>query len=223
MKTRLIFIGSMIVIVASLFVWSTQTTSISNEELRTLGVLVLPERKTTPELSLISHEGLPFTKDSLKEKWSFVFFGYTHCPDICPITIAQIGQAELRLATNAEFDILAKIRPVFISIDSKRDGHEKVAKFIGNTSDRFVGVTGNAQEIKALADFAGIGFKRMGSQTMSSEDEYLIEHRDYIAIFDPEGDLFGYIKPPFETDHLARIFRGLAESNGDFVPVPSSG
>ena len=211
MKTRLVYIGSIIVIAAGLFVWSSQSSSISRDELVSLGVIVFPEARTTPELSLIAHDGNPFTKESLRDKWSFAFFGYTHCPDICPITIAQIGQAEKRLVDNSEFDALDSIRPLFISIDSQRDGYERVAEFISHTSNRFVGVTGNREDIEALARFTGIGYKRMGAS--SASDDYLIEHQGYIAIFNREGDLFGYIKPPFEIEHLARIFRGLADSD----------
>ena len=214
MKVRLLFIAGIVVATAGLFVWSSQTSSISEEQLRSLGVIVFPEAKPTPELALISHQGQPFNKQSLHGKWSFAFFGYTHCPDICPITIAQISQAENRLAENGEKDVLGNIRPVFVSIDSKRDGYQQVATFIGNVSDRFIGVTGDATEIKAFAAFTGIGYKRMGNMSTNLDDDYLIEHQGYIAIFDPDGNLFGYIKPPFEIDHLARIFRGLARSEG---------
>ena len=213
MKTRLLFITAIVIASAGLFVWSSQNAQISNDELRSLGVIVFPETKETPELALVSHEGELFTKASLAGKWSFAFFGYTHCPDICPITISQIGQAETRLEAQKEHHVLANIQPVFISIDSKRDGHEKVAKFISATSDRFIGVTGNSDEIKALAAFTGIGYKRMPMNSSEPKEDYLIEHQGYIAIFDTAGNLFGYIKPPFEIDHLARIFRGLAESN----------
>lgn len=219
MKVRLLFIAAIVVAAAGLFVWSSQTSNISEDELKSLGVIVFAEEKETPEFALISHQGQPFTKESFHGKWSFAFFGYTHCPDICPITIAQIGQTEKRLETNREFDVLENIRPVFVSIDSKRDGYEKVADFIDHASDRFVGVTGDAAEIKAFAAFTGIGYKRMGMgmKKTTSDDEYLIEHQGYIAIFNPDGDLFGYIKPPFEIDHLARVFRGLARSDGQVI------
>ena len=216
MNLRLYFIAVMAFATAGLFLWWSQNLGLSDEELRSLGVIVFPESKDTPELALVSHRGQPFTKDSLKGKWSFGFFGYTHCPDICPITIAQIGQAEKRLSSNAEYDVLNNIRPLFISIDAKRDGYQKVANFIANASDKFVGVTGTAKEIKELADFTGIGYKRMGSSAVDPDD-YLIEHQGYIAIFNPQGDLFGYIKPPFEVDHLVRIFRGLVESNSKLI------
>lgn len=217
MKVRLLFIAGIVVAAVGLFVWSSQTSNISGEELRSLGVIVFPDAKQTPELALISHQGQPFTKESLHEKWSFAFFGYTHCPDICPITIAQLVQAENQLAKNGEQDVLGNIRPVFVSIDSKRDGYQKVADFIDNASDRFIGVTGDATEIKAFATFTGIGYKRMGKMSTNLDDDYLIEHQGYIAIFNPEGNLFGYIKPPFEIDHLARIFRGLAKSDGQII------
>ena len=217
MKVRLLFIAAIVVAAAGLFVWSSQTSNISEDELKSLGVIVFPEAKETPALALISHQGQPFTKESFHGKWSFAFFGYTHCPDICPITIAQIGQTEKRLETNRELDVLANIRPMFVSIDSKRDGYQKVADFLSTASDRFVGVTGDATQIKAFATFTGIGYKRMGKMSTNLDDEYLIEHQGYIAIFNPGGDLFGYIKPPFEIDHLARVFRGLARSDGRVI------
>ena len=212
MKFRLIFIAGMAIVATGLYIWSDQPKGISEEELRSLGVIVLPELKTTPELNLVSHLGAPFTKSALQGKWSFAFFGYTHCPDICPVTMALIGEAEERLAERAESKVLARIRPVFVSVDAKRDGHAKVASFIAKTSNRFVGITGSAVEIKAFADFAGIGYKRMGSKTTAKAQEYLIEHQGYIAIFNQQGNLYGYIKPPFEVEHLVRIFIGLAHT-----------
>ena len=209
MKRGVIFLVGIAGLVMGMYVWSMQKSTIDEEELRSLGVLVLPEPVTIGELDLIAHTGETFDGSIMQGKWTFGFFGYTHCPDICPTTMAIMGTAVNGLRKNNELEVLDSIQGMFISVDAKRDDYEKVRKFVESVAGDFIGVTGDEGRIKELATRSGIGYKKMGSDEVV--EDYLIEHRSYIVIYDRAGDLYGYIKPPFKTDHLVRIFRGLAE------------
>ena len=209
MKTGIAFLVTIGVIVLGMYAWSIQNSGISEEDLRSLGVVLLPEPVRIGELDLVAHNGEVFDGKEMEGKWTFGFFGYTHCPDICPATMASMGTAVNRLIDNNETAVLENIQAMFVSVDARRDDYEKVRKFVHSVSDTFIGITGDEGKIKELASLSGIGYRKMGSNEVV--DDYLIEHMGYIVIYDRNGDCFGYIKPPFQTDHLVRIFRGMAD------------
>lgn len=209
MKVGIAFLGAVCLVVLGMYAWSTQNSQVSEEELRRLGVVLMPEPRQVGELELVTHTGERFDGTEMDGKWTFGFFGYTHCPDICPATMASMGKAVDRLVENNELEVLANIQGMFISVDASRDDFEKVRKFVHSVSDTFIGITGDESEIKELATLSGIGYQKMGSEEVV--EDYLIEHMGYIVIYDRNGDCYGWIKPPFETDHLVRIFRALIE------------
>lgn len=211
-KSRLLLLAVPLVTAIGLFGWALAERNISATELASLGVIVLPERRGTPDISLIDHRGQDFLRTNLQDKWTFSFFGYTHCPDICPITMALLDQATRQLAASNEHTVLNNTQYVFVSVDVQRDDYARVAEFIAEFGDRFTGVTGSAKEIADFAKFAGIAYRRMGDPDGTPTEQYLVEHMGYIVIFAPDGNLYGYIKPPFEVDHLVRVFKGLSES-----------
>ena len=96
---------------------------------------------------------------------------------------------------------------MFVTVDPTRDGVEEVREFVARYSDTFLGVTGTEANIAEFARQVAIGYRRIPS---ASELQYLVEHQGNIVIFDPQGDCFGYIKPPFDTVQLTRLFQYLS-------------
>ena len=201
-----------------LFAVSTNQKSSPLEDLQSYGVVVLPETRELPKFDLIRADGEAFDKEQLENKWTLAFFGYTKCPDVCPLTIALVSEALLQLEDLVDPSALNSLQPLFVSVDSQRDGHEQVAAFLQEASPHFVGASGSSAEIKALADRVGIFYSMSGKRSKDDAD-YLIAHRDHIVVIDPNGNHWGYVKSPFQPQLLARTFEVLLELPEDHAEL----
>ena len=181
-------------------VWfASAPTVVPLEEIEGLGVNALPAPRAIADFELVHHTGRSFTRHDLEGRWSFLFFGYASCPDICPITMSIMGQAEQLLEGDA-------FQGVLVSVDPRRDSIDVIAEYVGAFSASFVGVTGQTTDIETFAHNLGIGF-RVPDESLPAD--YLVEHSPYIVIVDPSARHFGYIKPPFDPNKLALTYRSL--------------
>jgi len=89
---------------------------------------LLPSPKPIADFRLIDQNGEPFTLEDLKGHWTFVFFGYTQCPDVCPTSLAMLGQAIRSMGKNPDIDVMP--RGLFVSVDPERDTPELLAQFV---------------------------------------------------------------------------------------------
>lgn len=142
--------------------------------------------------------------DDLKGKWSFIFFGYTHCPDVCPLTLRILGQA---------FDILEKdsavfpeIQGIFISVDPKRDTPELLKEYVSYFNDGFMGVTGNTAELEQFSRQMSVLYTLHASEAGDSGDNYLVTHNSTVFLVDPQGRLHGRFPPPQTPKEIAQVF-----------------
>lgn len=167
---------------------------------------LLPEPKALEAFVLEDHLRQPFTPGSFAGKWTFVFFGFTSCPDICPVTLAVLRQAEDALRARAP-DRARAFQVVLVTVDPERDTPEALARYVGAFSERFVGVTG---ELDALARFAKqlhVAFEK----APDGEGGYSVDHSGHIAIVDPGGRHHGFIKMPHNADDIAQTFLAIAD------------
>ena len=204
-----IFFVVILVVIGGLF-WFAQANKdrpLDAEQLNALGLVQLPFPRVLEEIELLNQEGEPFDKSQLAGKWTYAFFGYTNCPDICPVTMNDLERTLNRLQDTLAPEELALFQGMFVTVDPSRDGVEEVHEFVERYSDSFIGVTGTDANIAAFARQVGVGYRRIPS---ASELLYLVEHQGNIVIFDPQGDCYGYIKPPFDTVQLTRLFQYLA-------------
>lgn len=205
---RLVLLGSVLIVALALLGWSFRVEAITDDELKSLGVVILPEPISMEALALIDENGETFDQSKLEGKWTFGFFGYTHCPDICPVTLGQMKTVFDDLKKNEDQTTLENVQRMFVSIDAKRDNHEAVKSYTDNIDPDLIGVTGNADDIKRFASSVFVGYKQLGDPDATKD--YLVDHQGNIVIFNREGDCYGFIKSPFEDHLLARIFTGMA-------------
>ena len=151
------------------------------------GVVLKPARQIqVPELS--KHDGTPFTNDDLNGRWSLLFFGYTHCPDICPTTMNVL--AEARKKSGGDFP-----RVVFITVDPQRDTVDKLGGYVHYFDPEFTGVTGDEKMIQALTLQASVLFMKVPAES-GNEDDYLVDHSSSILLINPEGQLAAFLRAP---------------------------
>ena len=209
MKARIALLFGVFAVLLALFLLSQREESdrLTGEELKALGLVELPERRPVENLDLVDQNGNPFDGSALIGKWTFAFFGYTHCPDICPLTMTHLRQMERRLVESDDPASASLFQGMFVSVDPQRDEPNVVKEFLRTYSDRFLGVTGTPARIKQLADLVAVGYTRLTAE--DSAQEYLVEHTGYIVIFSPDGSCYGFLKPPFDTTQLVRVFQQL--------------
>lgn len=154
---------------------------------------LLPEPLPLPEFSLIGQDGEPFTRDSLRGQASLMFFGFTHCPDICPATLQQLATARKRLAEEAPGAALPEI--ILISVDPERDTPEVLRRYVSHFGEGVTGVSGEPADIRSLADALGLFFEKSGSGL-----RYSVSHSTAVLVIDPEAELQAIFSTPHAVD-----------------------
>ena len=137
--------------------------------------------KVLKDFELTSHENEPMRLSKLKGAPVLVFFGFTHCPQVCPAALAELRQLESK--HKAE---LGPTRIVIVSVDGERDTPEAMAKWLQPASKNFVGLTGAPTKVREIArEFSAAFYKTPGA----APAEYLVEHNAQIFLIDAQGRL----------------------------------
>lgn len=175
----------------------------------------LPEPLPLEPFTLVDHEAQPFTRDRLEGRWTLLVFGYTHCPDVCPITLAQVRDTRALLEQQSpRLDVAA----VFVSIDPERDTPDRVAAYVAAFDEDLIGVTGTAEAIAAFAGQLRVKY----APTQSSAGGYLVDHSSSVALLTPRAELAALFSVPLRPERLASDLRAIAEPAGgedDGAPV----
>lgn len=162
------------------------------------------EPKPLQEFELLDQHGAPFTLQRLKDRWSFVFFGYTYCPDICPTTLSTltgvIGQLQ------ADPQGTSNIQVVFVSVDPRRDTPQVLESYLKYFNEAFMGVTGTQQAIDSLTRQFGAPYRK---EPETVPGRYLVSHASSVFLVDPYGQLVAAFSPPHDADTIVEQFREI--------------
>ncbi|MGC2049633.1 MAG: SCO family protein [Gallionella sp.] len=162
------------------------------------------QAKELTDFKLVGANSKTLVLNDLKGKWSFIFFGYTHCPDVCPLTMGILGKAFTLLEKNPV--AFEEIQGIFISVDPKRDTPELLKEYVSYFSKEFTGVTGDTAQLDAFARQLGALYTIHPKEPESSGDNYLVTHNSTIFLVDPQGRLFGRFPPPQSPQEIAEVF-----------------
>jgi protein SCO1/2 len=153
---------------------------------------VLPEPRPLPSFSLVDQAGAPFTNDSLAGRWSVLFFGFTHCPDICPATLQQLAVARQRLAADGrDFPEI-----ILVSVDPERDTPEVLADYVAYFDAGITGVTGTVAEVSEFAHALGIFFAKSGD----SGGDYSVDHSAAVLVVNENAEWYAVFSAPHSID-----------------------
>jgi protein SCO1/2 len=170
------------------------------------GIILLPQPRQLPALSLTDQDGRPLAVDQLKGRWSLLFFGYTFCPDICPTSLAQMRDVIRQLPLEAR----ERLRVVLVSVDPHRDTPRQLKQYLGYFDPAFIGLTGDLRSIQALANGVGIPFVPADT----SKPGYTVDHSGNLVIIGPDGRQRGFIRAPLDSHQLAAQLPALLGSEG---------
>jgi protein SCO1/2 len=158
----------------------------------------LPEPRALPEFSFVDQRGKPFGPESFRGHWSLVFTGFTHCPDVCPTTLALMSELRRRVARD-------DLRFVFVSVDPERDTPEVVASYLAHFGPALVGATGARPEMERFT--SGLGLAQV--RNPGAGDEYTVDHSTAFVLVNPDAKLAGYFQAPHSADALAADLAAL--------------
>jgi protein SCO1/2 len=170
---------------------------------------LFPDPKPLTAFALTDHQDRVFDLSRLKGKWSFLFFGFTHCPDICPTTLAILARARDNIAKDSVG--AEDVQFVFISVDPNRDTAGKLRQYVSYFDTSFLGVTGNDAQIGNLARQLGVAYQV--SLTPGLEN-YPVYHTTTVFLVDPRARYHAMFQPPFDAETISRRFKVLRQFDG---------
>lgn len=149
---------------------------------------------------LMDQHGRTKTEQALLGKLSIVYFGYTYCPDICPIDAQNIGVA---------LDILRgePVQAFFVTLDPARDTPTRLKDWLGQFHPDFIGLTGGAERIAAVAKAFKVKFRRM--EASASTDDYQLSHPGLIYLMDVDGHFLTFLRPNSDAEAIADAVRSF--------------
>ncbi|MBL4583438.1 MAG: SCO family protein [Pseudomonadales bacterium] len=156
---------------------------------------------------LIAQDNSVFTPEHIKGKWTFLYMGYRSCPDACPVAMAVLGKtanglSDLKLPTAQQPQF------VFMSVDPRRDTPELMAEYVAFFGEKFLGVTGDSVQLRAISLQLGAVFY---VPEEPETDNYEVGHSDSIFLMNPEGRLRAILRPPHNPEMIIRNYQKLVD------------
>ncbi|MBL8701402.1 MAG: SCO family protein [Alphaproteobacteria bacterium] len=149
---------------------------------------------------LRDHEGREVTEADYRGKVQLYFFGYTNCPDICPMGLARIAEVMDALGADA-----AKVKPIFISVDPQRDTPAVMKSYVEHFYPGMAGLTGTAEQIAAVAKAFRVYYKVHGDP--ATNPNYLVDHSGFIYVMNRDGGFVGTFSPESANDAAVKLIR----------------
>lgn len=167
--------------------------------------IYLPEPKPIADFKLTRHDGRPFTQADLKGRWSFLYFGYTYCPDVCPLALVELNKLDGLLAQQG---LAQDTAYVLVSVDPERDTPQRLGEYVQYFNKKFQGATGDAQQLEQLARQLSVVYAIPAHQPGES---YPVDHSSTVILIDPDARLRAIFTPPHQPATLAADFAQIRQ------------
>ena len=161
------------------------------------------EPRPLPAFALVDDANAAFGTEDLRGKWTFVFFGFVNCPDVCPTTLATLASAR-RLLADLPADRLPQV--VMVSVDPGRDSPAQLGRYVAHFDPAFTGATGSAEAIESLTRSLGIAVL-IGPP--DADGNYAVDHSAAVFLVDPDARIAALFNTPHEAGVIARDYRRI--------------
>ncbi|MEJ1157867.1 SCO family protein [Prosthecomicrobium sp. N25] len=188
-------VGLAVVAVGGLFAWTT----LRGPQVAALGDLLAPSDAIGGDFALVDQDGKPVTREALKGRPAAMFFGFTHCPDVCPTTLAEAGQWLAALGPDA-----GKLQFVFVSVDPERDTPEALKQYLSAFDERIRGLTGSQEAVDRV-----IKAYRVYARKVQSGSSYVMDHTAAVYLMNADQRFVGTINYQEPTDKALAKLRQL--------------
>ena len=175
------------------------------ESLNLESLLVYPEKKTFTGFELTDHNNEKVTIENFSGKWTLLFFGFTHCPDVCPTTLTEL-QKTFKLITSTE-----KPDVLFVSVDGERDSPELLKEYTAFFNPLFKSATADPANILALTSQVGVAY-HIGEHETGNLN-YTVDHTAAIFLVNPDKQLYGIFRYPHDAKKIANDLMQLLDKN----------
>jgi protein SCO1/2 len=161
------------------------------------------------DFKLTDHNGRPRTLADFQGKVTLVFFGYANCPDVCPTTLARMGQAVKKLDSDGE-----KVQGLFVTLDPRRDTAEALEKYVTLFHPSFLGLRGDEETLQAITKNYHVHMQSHAPEEHAhgahAEENYMVEHSSSVFTFDQKGKLrLVFIGADWTVDQMAHDLKRL--------------
>ncbi|MEP2758857.1 MAG: SCO family protein [Hyphomicrobiales bacterium] len=174
--------------------------------------VILDEPSAIAPFKLKDQTGAAYTAEDLKDHWTLLFLGFTHCPDVCPFTLANLEAVRTELSQLVSPDKLPEV--VFLAVDPDRD-MDILADYVKHFGISFTGITGDRDEINSLVESID-GYYRLEKKS-EADNAYDVVHSAAVTFINPDGHVTAKISPPFHpfttASYLYRHMRGIKATN----------
>ncbi len=206
--------GAFMLVAVSLLVGVGLIFSLSSEKEQSWA-----EQVASPEIDLDAPVGGPFTltdtngnvihAEDFRGKMMLMVFGYTYCPDVCPMSLLAISNTLYELE-KTQPDVASQIAPIFVTLDPERDTPEMLALYLKSFHPRITGLTGPLPDIKRMTTAYGVSFDKTESDAFS---EYLIDHTTNIMLMDVDGRYLTHYSPQTPPNLMGMSLRRYARTS----------
>lgn len=176
-----------------------QPRIMSASEMQANGLYAFETPRDFGDFQLVDHRGDPFTPNALEGQWTLLFFGFTHCPDICPTTMSFLA----RLVEQLDGTEAANTQVVLVTVDPARDTPETLAGYVPYFDPDFLGVTGEFIEILGFARSLNAPFRKV----TADDGSYQVDHSANVMLINPRGHFHGFFKAPLDLAKVKVTYR----------------
>lgn len=169
-------------------------------------VRLLPAARPVPAFDLAQSDGSRLEPADLQGHWTIVFLGFTHCPDVCPTTLAALSGAQRQWEALPETE---RPRVLFVSVDPGRDTAESAGRYAHHFHRDTLAATGDIPALEAFATSLGMVFMKVPPPEGQPADQYSVDHSSTLVVLDPRGRMAGLLRPPLQPDSIARDLLAL--------------
>ena len=175
----------------------------------TRAITLFPQPRELPSFSLQQSDGTQLVPGELHGHWTIVFIGFTFCPDVCPLTLAELGPAQRQWE-----GIPDAVRPrvLFVSVDPERDTPDRIGDYVAAFHRDTLAATGDIPALEEFTRSLSLVFMKVPPADGAREDQYSIDHSSAMAVLDPQGRMAGVLQGPLDPAAIAADLRMLTEA-----------
>lgn len=192
-QTKFMIVVAVIATVAGLLVSNNYFNKENTVEFQSL--LIYPNEKSFTGFKLQSHDNDNLTIEDFSGKWTLLFFGFTHCPDVCPTTLSELQKVFKLLKTHEKPEVL------FVSVDSERDTPESLNEYTNFFNPVFKSATADPANILAITSQVGVAY-HIGEHE-DGDSNYTVDHTAAVFLISPDKHLFGIFRSPHNAQKIA--------------------
>jgi protein SCO1/2 len=151
---------------------------------------------------LVAHTGERVTDADFRGRYLLVAFGYTYCPDVCPLTLQRVSVALAELGADAR-----AVQVVFLTVDPQRDTPEALASYLEAFDPGIIGLTGTAEQVDRAAKAYRVYYARVETEDDVQGDDYLMDHSAILYLMGPDGSYLAHFSPNDAPTEIAKTIR----------------